>query len=203
MTGVTERPRPARPAARLCSEAGPAGAVDPALAQARNAWPVSLVPDGEAILYWSRPSLLFIPLSVAGTLATFVLLSVILAVLALTAPWAPWLPGQAWGLGATLILLRLAWQTLEWYCRIHVMTDRRIVVRSGVLRVSVYQAPLREIEQTRLFVRLRERFFGLGTIGFATAGTGGFDAFWVMIREPHQTHRMVMELLRRYRHGSG
>jgi len=180
-------------------DSGGAVIIDPEIARQRSGWAAALVPDDELILYFDRPSPLFILLACLPSLASFAVIACVLAILAATAPWVPWSPSGAFGLGTSLALIRLLWQALEWYCRIHVLTDRRVIVRSGVIRVSVYQAMLRDVLQTRLFIRLRERLFGLGTIGFATAGTGGFDAFWVMIPLPHETHRMVSDAIRRYR----
>ncbi len=70
--------------------------------------------------------------------------------------------------------------------------------RMGVLRVSVFEAPLRNIQHTSVFRLLRERLFGLGSIGFATAGSDVFDAFWVTVRQPFGVHRTVVEAIRRY-----
>ena len=163
-------------------EPGGAVIIDPDVAQQRSGWAAALVPDDELILYFQRPSPLFIVLSCLPSLFALVTLAAILALLAATGPWIPWTPSNAMGMGTAMVLIRLLWQVLEWYCRIHVMTDRRVIVRSGVIRISIYHAMLRDVRQTRLFVRVRERLFGLGTIGFATAGTGSFDAFWVMIQ---------------------
>ena len=48
------------------------------------------------------------------------------------------------------------------------MRSRRVICRGGVLRVIVFEAPLRNIQHTSVFASLRERVMGLGTIGFAT-----------------------------------
>ncbi len=62
----------------------------------------------------------------------------------------------------------------------------------------LFEAPLRNIQHTSVFQPLRERLFGLGTIGFATAGSDVFDAFWVMVRQPFAVHRTVIEAVQRY-----
>jgi hypothetical protein len=94
--------------------------------------------------------------------------------------------------------MRLGWQGLEWFNRVYVLTDRRIITRSGVLRVSVYEAQLKFIQHTTVLRRVRERVCGLGTIGFATAGSDVFDTFWVMIRQPFAVHKIVVEAIHRY-----
>jgi hypothetical protein len=69
----------------------------------------------------------------------------------------------------------------------------------GVLRVAVFQTQLKNIQHTSVFTRVRERLFGLGTIGFATSGSDVFEAFWLMIRQPFAVHRTVVEAIERYR----
>ena len=38
----------------------------------------------------------------------------------------------------------------------------------------------------------------LGTLGFATAGRGTFDAFWESVAAPFEVHRRVLEAIERY-----
>jgi hypothetical protein len=45
------------------------------------------------------------------------------------------------------------------------------------------------------------RLFGLGSIGFATAGSDTYEAFWVMIRRPYVVHHTVVETIHRYGRG--
>ena len=68
----------------------------------------------------------------------------------------------------------------------------------GVLRVAVFQTDLRNIQHTSVFRRVRERVCGLGTIGFATAGSDVFEAFWEMVRRPFAVHKTVIEAIERY-----
>ncbi len=104
----------------------------------------------------------------------------------------------AFGLGVAGGIALLAWQGLEWWSRLYVLTDRRVLRRKGVLRPTVFEARLRDIQHTSVFRRLRERTCGLGSIGFASAGSEVFNAFWVMIRQPFAVHRTVVEAIERY-----
>jgi len=67
-----------------------------------------------------------------------------------------------------------------------------------VLRVAVFQTPLKNIQHTTVVRRLRERLTGLGSIGFATAGSDTLDAFWVYIHAPFVVHRTVVDAIKRY-----
>ena len=160
--------------------------------------PAGLVRDDEIILLHLRPSLWFVPLSSLGALTAIAMGALLLALLAVRIPWVPWSEIEAYSLGAAVATARLLWQCLEWWSRIYVLTDRRVIRRSGVLRVAVFEAPLRHIQHTSVFVTLRERLFGLGTIGFATAGSDVFVAFWVMVYQPFAAHRTVVDAIQRY-----
>jgi uncharacterized membrane protein YdbT with pleckstrin-like domain len=160
--------------------------------------PAGVVEDDEVVLLLLRPSLLFVPLASLGAVTVIAVLTLALALIAIRFTWAPWNEVHAYGLGAAAAAARLLWQCLEWWCRIYVLTDRRVIRRMGVLRVAVFEAPLRNIQHTSVFRLLRERIFGLGSIGFATAGSDVFDAFWVAVRRPFDVHRTVVEAIRRY-----
>ena len=125
-------------------------------------------------------------------------LAVTLALLAIRITWLPWSELAAYAMGAAVASGRLLWQCLEWWGLVYVLTDRRVVRRAGVLQVSVFEAPLRNIQHTSIFQPFRERVFSLGSIGFATAGSDVFDAFWVMIRQPFAVHKVVVEAIQRY-----
>lgn len=159
--------------------------------------PEGLVDDDEVVILLLRPSMLYIPLaSLSGLL--------VIAVVTLALMYLGRLVGMAgtdtvaFGLGVAGGIVRLAWQGLEWWSRLYVLTDRRVLRRKGVLRPTVFEAKLGDIQHTSVFRRLRERTCGLGSIGFASAGSEVFNAFWVMIRQPFAVHRTVVEAIERY-----
>jgi hypothetical protein len=160
-----------------------------------------LVQEGEIIILLLRPSLLYVFLSSLGGLLFIGLVTFALAYMAKFMSQLPgigWNDRQAFALGMGLAALRVGWQFLEWLSRVYILTDRRVICRSGVLRVVVFETPLKNIQHTSVFARVRERAFGLGTIGFATAGSDTFEAFWTMIRNPFAVHKIVVDAIRRY-----
>jgi membrane protein YdbS with pleckstrin-like domain len=161
--------------------------------------PADIIHDDEVIILLMRPSLWFIPL---GSLAALMTIAIVTLIFALIASKFTRYLGVAdthiLALGTCIGMLRLFWQALEWINQIYVLTDRRVIRRSGVLRVSVFETPLTNIQHTSVFQRLRERVFGLGSIGFATSGSDVFDAFWYTIREPFAVHKTVLETIQRY-----
>lgn len=191
---------PVRPDRRVRSSRCLQGAGDTPELTARpitQALPEGLVDDDEVVILLLRPSMLYIPLaSLSGLL--------VIAVVTLALMYLGRLVGMpgtdtvAFGLGVAGGIVRLAWQGLEWWSRLYVLTDRRVLRRKGVLRPTVFEAKLRDIQHTSVFRRLRERTCGLGSIGFASAGSEVFNAFWVMIRQPFAVHRTVVEAIERY-----
>ncbi len=171
--------------------------VDAAADESAIAVPRDLVSDDEIIILVLRPSLLFV---VLGSLWAIIIIGLITFLLAYIArlPWVGWSDTYAFAFGFGAIGIRLAWQALEWYSRLYVLTDRRVIRRKGVLRVQVFEAPLKNIQHTTILASMRERTFYLGSIGFATSGSDVFDAFWVMIRQPYDVHKTVVNAIRRY-----
>ncbi len=161
------------------------------------ALPAGLVEDDEVVILLLRPSILYILLASLGSLLVIAVVTLALMYLGRLSDVA-WIDTLAFGLGITIGIVRLAWQGLEWWSRLYVLTDRRVIRRKGVLRPSVFEAQLRDIQHTSVFQLLRERTLGLGSIGFASAGSDVFDAFWVMIREPFAVHRTIVEAIERY-----
>lgn len=162
-----------------------------------QALPRGLVDQDETIILMLRPSFWFILLTSLGSLLLIAIVCLSLAYAARRYP-VGWSDTQAFGLGIVLAVLRLGWQTADWWSRVYVLTDRRILCRSGVLRSVVFAVPLREIQHTSVFARLSERAFGLGTIGFASAGRETYQAFWLMVKQPFAVQRIILDAVRRY-----
>lgn len=168
-------------------------AVGPSVPQALQ----SVLSPDEAIILLIRPSALYIVLSSLGTLAASVVIALVLAYSAQFA-WSPWTDVQAAAFGIGLASARLAWAWLDWINHLYVLTDRRVIARRGILRTALYEAPLARIQNTIVVQSLRERVCFLGTLGFATAGRGTFDAFWESVSSPFEIHRRVLEAIERY-----
>ncbi|MEM6392569.1 MAG: PH domain-containing protein [Planctomycetota bacterium] len=189
-----------------------AGEIDHEAVAARAATllPADLLDGGELVLLVVKPSPWYIVLAALRPLAWIAVVTAGLVTLNNAVVDLGWL-----GLGERrlprvvdsrdLILLgfgvggaRLFWQLLEWLSRVYVLTDRRVIRVKGVLTVQVFQCTLAKLQQTDLVFTVRERLFGLGTIGFSTAGTGLSEAFWVMLARPLEVHKAVVEAMRKY-----
>ncbi len=155
-----------------------------------------LAPD-EIVILLLRPSVLFIVLSSLGTLIASIVIGLALAYSA-QFEWSPWRESHAVGFGVGLAGMRLAWAWLDWINHVYVLTDRRVIARRGIFRTELCETPLARIQNTIVVQSLRERVCLLGTLGFATAGRGTFDAFWEMVSSPFEVHRKVLEAVQRY-----
>lgn len=186
--------------ARVNAEAEPE--VPPVSAQQASAaalLPPELLQPGELIILLLKPSPWFILL---GSLRFLALMGIItLAMLWLSPPegWRHLDRGDIILLGTGAGLVRIFWQFLVWLSHVYVLTDRRVVRVSGVLRVSVFEASLKKIQHTTAYFSIRERLFALGSIGFATAGTAIIDAWWLMVPQPLDVYQTITRTIERYR----
>lgn len=171
---------------------------EPTAARVAATLPDQLLQGGETVVLLLKPSPWFILLEPAGTfLVIFLAMVATLMVDRLTLLSVS--SRDAVLVAAALGVIRMAWQLLEWLSRVYVLTDMRVIRVRGVLRVSIFESPLHNVQHTRLALSLRERLFGLGTIAFATAGTGTDEATWTMVSHPLEAHRIVRQTLQRYR----
>ena len=195
----TKHAEPAPGHALAAAEAGDATESEPTIARANAMLPAELLQPGEVIILLIKPSPLYIVLVPLR----------FIAIVLLCAMLAAQLQKRGINIGidrhdliiATLgiIGLRLFWQMLDWLGQVYVLTDQRIIRIMGVLNVQVFECPLQKVQQTDLILPLIQRLFWLGSIGFATAGTAGHEAFWLMVNKPLEVHAKIVETLRRYR----
>jgi uncharacterized membrane protein YdbT with pleckstrin-like domain len=160
--------------------------------------PDQLLQPGEIIILLLKPSPWFIVLESLRTL-TLVALAVAGALLLQQGGYIYIGRSDIVLCGVFLAGVRLFWQFLEWLSRVYVLTDRRVIRVKGVLRVHVFEAALKQIQHTQALFSVRERLFRLGTISFATAGTGAAEAFWQMVAQPLEVHQTVVRAINRYR----
>lgn len=117
----------------------------------------------ETVILAIRPSPWFI---VVGLLPAIPVAA--LAVAALMAMSAaediPWDTAQAVAAGAVILGVRGAWQAYDWFGRAYVLTDRRIVVRAGIVTHTA-SCTLSEVAALGDATRWGERWVRCGSIG--------------------------------------
>ncbi|MHC4982163.1 MAG: PH domain-containing protein [Planctomycetota bacterium] len=96
-------------------------------------------------------------------------------------------------------LLRLVVASFQWLGRVYVLTDKRLMRIRGVLRVDVYQCPLRQVTRTALEATRGERLLGLASLFFEADDLDAREAAWTNLARPEEVRRVVDEAIRRAR----
>ena len=135
---------------------------------------------------------------VLESLRSLVVLVLVAALFGITA--AAW---GRWGFYSGTILMylaiaagaRLAWQGVVVACRRYVVTDRYVLRVAGVFSRGAASLPVDRVQHVVVYRSLLERLTGTGTLGFATAGTGGIEVAWVTIARPLQRLERVRSVI--------
>lgn len=118
------------------------------------------------------------------------------------ARWDP--ERRVWPVLASLLVLvgvlRLGWEIAYWFGARYRITDRRAYSGTGVLTRRHLHIPLDRVQHVNVVRRVRDRLAGVGSVGVATAGTGGTELWWVMISDPHRIADAVRSAAERARH---
>lgn len=162
----------------------------------------SLLADGEVVILELKPSLWFIPLLSAPIVGVGLIVLLLANSTFVGERLVSWQPALR-QVGLWIIILRVVWAMLQWMCRVYVLTDRRVIRQRGVLNLQVFECPLDRLQNTFLQCTLVQRVLGLGTIFFATAGTGAVEAMWQHIRRPADVHREITKAVSRFRKLNG
>ncbi len=122
-----------------------------------------LVGGDETVILAIRPSLWFIAIGLLPAIPVAALAVIALLAMSL-AEDIPWDTAQAIAAGAVILGVRGAWQAYDWFGRAYVLTDRRIVVRAGIVTHTA-SCTLAEVAALGDASRLGERWVRCGSIG--------------------------------------
>lgn len=127
------------------------------------AYPDDLLVEGEQVVLHKHPHWKKIILPVLALLIMVGLGSYLAALMA-AQPWA----GTGWlvlgGLGLVLIVWLTVIPVIRWRTTHFVVTNRRVLVREGVLTRQGIDIPMSRINSVRLRQHLLERMLGCGTL---------------------------------------
>jgi len=135
-------------------------------------YPDSLLSEGEVVLRAFRPHWKSLVIPAAWTLFVIVGLSLV-----------PRLPDETWLRGAVLALLLLGWvvvavvPTLKWFFTWFVLTNERLVLRTGIVARSGVEIPLEVINDVIFSQTIFERLLGFGDLIIESAGEMGQSRF--------------------------
>lgn len=146
---------------------------------------------GERVILAIRPGVASVVLRRWKAFLLLVIAAAMLVYLALER-WIGLSPLAAFMLGVVAMCLLVFWGHLDLSMRSYVLTDRRAVSSSGVFRRLTVDSPLTVIQQAVIYRSLRERLFGLGTIGLSTpADAGAPSVVWSMVERPDEVVAQV------------
>jgi uncharacterized membrane protein YdbT with pleckstrin-like domain len=148
--------------------------------------------QGEALVWRGRPSwraMMSFWLSVA-------VLAIVVLVVGILIDQVTW-----FGLAAAVIAaFGLAKGWLERVATLYTITDRRIIIRKGILSKRERAAHIDRVQNVNLTQSLFDRLFQVGTLDFDTAGTEDSDFSFTGIADPDELRgRIDSEYVRRTR----
>ena len=164
--------------------------------------PAHLLDGDEIVILAIKPSLWFVVFMSARWVAGMLLVVLL----------AGWLGRSVLYLSTPMIVqgavalagARVGFALLQWVSRLYVLTNRRIMRLRGILNIDLFECQLTKIQNTYLTLAWYERLTGLGTISFATAGTGGIVVSWTNVNSPLELHERVRSAIQRVqRPGNG
>jgi len=160
--------------------------------------PEKLLDEGETVLLAIKPSLWFVAFRSAKVIGLALLMAVFSLYLARHYNLVD-VAKTTMNLAGAAMMIRLLIAILEWTCRLYVLTDRRVIRIKGVFNIDVFECPLMRIQNTYMTLALHERIVRLGSIQFATAGSGAIEAIWHTINNPLEVHELVRRAIWRMR----
>jgi uncharacterized membrane protein YdbT with pleckstrin-like domain len=103
------------------------------------------------------------------------------------------------GVGLVLVLLAFVIPLLRWRTTLFVLTDKRVVVRTGILSRTGRDIPLTRINDVTFSHNLLERILGCGTLVVESAGERG-QVQLTEVPKVEQVQRQLYELVERASH---
>jgi membrane protein YdbS with pleckstrin-like domain len=158
----------------------------------RRAEALELLDDDEIVQLSLKPSLWFIPITSARVVVVFLGLALALALLG-SGPQAT----AAVVVALLAAITRVGFASLQWASRLYVLTNRRVMRFSGVLRVRVAACPLTRVGEATLHIAGYQRLLRLGTIRIRPEGAAGDPVTWSHLARPEPIHQIVTQAIRR------
>jgi len=85
-----------------------------------------------------------------------------------------------------VLLLRFLWAVADWATRAYGLSGGRVWAQRGVLSRRRDELPVALVRAMAVVKPIEQRLFGIGSVGFATAGTTGYEVVWFIIGRPDE-----------------
>ena len=148
--------------------------------------------EGEALLWRGRPSWR----AMMSFWFSVLLLAIVVFVLGIVIGQGTW----AGLVAAVILVIGLIKGWLERVATLYTITDRRIIIRKGILSRHERAAHIDRVQNVNLTQSFFDRLFGVGTLDFDTAGTEDSDFKFGGIADPDELRQKIdNEYVRRSR----
>ena len=102
-------------------------------------------------------------------------------------------------IGIWILGLRVLVGLMQWLGRTYVLTDRRVIVQSGVVDVQVQSLNLEDIEAAFVAQAWAQKVLGIGTLFFRAAAPQCSTLAWEHIRQPDAVRQRVILQIDRWK----
>jgi membrane protein YdbS with pleckstrin-like domain len=159
-------------------------------------YPTKLLSAGEVVKVDLKPHWLYFLGPATLTIAAIVV--AIVVVLAWDVSWASWFVAIAIIFGACWLVGRL----VKWLNTYFVVTNDKVIYRSGVFRRSGVQIPLERVNSVNFEQNLIERMVGAGDLIIESGGMGG-PAKFTDVRHPERVQVLIHDAIEENARGLG
>ena len=154
---------------------------------AHMGYPKRLLTTGEEIVREFRPHwrMLFVPFA-----WTVLLAAAVIATAIYTKPSFDWLQWGVLAAGGVAWLILGFYPFISWWFTLYVLTNERLIARSGILSRHGLEIPLEQINDLSFHQSIIERVLRCGDLLIESAGEQGQSRF-SNIPEPEQFHSLL------------
>lgn len=92
-----------------------------------------------------------------------------------------------------LVVLDFVWRIFQYLCTEYGVTNRRLIIKKGVIRLAVAEIPTDRIESIYCFQTLFGRIFHYGTVYIS--GIGGKQPMFYMVSKPYALRRKITKIM--------
>ena len=92
-----------------------------------------------------------------------------------------------------IVLLVFVWRILQYLSNEYGVTNKRLIMKKGVLRLSTAEIPTDRIESIYCIQSLCGRLFRYGTIYIS--GVGGMKPLFYMVHRPYALRRKIVDII--------
>lgn len=94
---------------------------------------------------------------------------------------------------AIVVSLRFVWRIFQYLCTEYGVTNKRFIIKKGVIRLTTTEIPSDRIETIHCFQGMWARIFHYGTIHIS--GIGAKTLVFYMVSDPYALRRKIVDII--------